>query len=83
MRDVQKEFDRSKTPDTMEVYAHCSMCKTRFTLHLTKKEYNDFKIGNGNIQDILPRLSRDERELLISNTCPMCFNEIFKEDDDE
>ena len=76
--EAQKLFDKSKTEDTLEVYVDCAMCKTRFTLHMTEKELEAFKHSDRNIQDILPRLSRDERELLLSNICPTCFDEIFK-----
>jgi hypothetical protein len=34
------------------------------------------------IQDALPELSCDEREILISGICPECWVEIFGEDDE-
>ena len=79
--EAQMLFDRSKTEDTLEVYVHCAMCQTRFTLHMTEKEIDGFKHSDRNIQDILPRLSRDERELLLSRICPTCFDEIFKDEE--
>lgn len=37
-----------------------------------------------NIQEILPDLTADDRELLISGTHPACWDELFgKEEDDE
>lgn len=33
------------------------------------------------IQDALPSLNPDQRELLISNTCPACFSAMFEQDD--
>ena len=34
------------------------------------------------IQDALPELSCDDREILISGICPDCWVEVFGEDDE-
>lgn len=34
------------------------------------------------IQDVLPELSDDDREALISGLCPDCWDEVFGEDDE-
>jgi hypothetical protein len=34
------------------------------------------------IQDALPELSAEEREILISGICPECWDEMFPEDDE-
>ena len=34
------------------------------------------------IQDVLSYLNEDERELLISGTCGICFDEMFEESDE-
>jgi hypothetical protein len=34
------------------------------------------------IQDALPELSTDERELLISGICPKCWDVMFPSDED-
>ena len=33
------------------------------------------------IQEALPELSADQRELLISGTCPKCWDELFPPDE--
>lgn len=35
------------------------------------------------IQRAMPELDADERELLISGTCPKCWDEMFPPDSDE
>lgn len=35
------------------------------------------------IQDAFPNLNDDDREFLISGTCPTCFDEMFKEEEDD
>jgi hypothetical protein len=35
------------------------------------------------IQDAMPYLSADEREILISNICGLCFEQMFGEGEDE
>lgn len=52
----------------------------------TEKEIKVSKVGHARwlqgalIQDALPELSVDDRELLMSDICSKCFDSIFKED---
>lgn len=55
----------------------CKVCGIKFDLTVNPKNLEDWKNGNGFIQDIMPELSADERELLISGTCGRCFDEMF------
>lgn len=43
--------------------------------------YKDWKYGEL-IQKALPGLTADQRELLISQTCPLCWEKMFGEDKD-
>lgn len=56
---------------------NCINCNKEFTINCNESDYNNWKNGVGFIQDILPYLSADDRELLISGTCGKCFDEIF------
>ena len=47
------------------------------------EKYTSWKDGSEYIQDIMPELSADDRELLISNTCGNCWIEIFGTEEDE
>jgi hypothetical protein len=38
--------------------------------------------AGAHIQDALPDLTADEREMLISGTHPDCFDQLFDEDED-
>ena len=39
--------------------------------------------GGAHVQDAFPELSSDDREMLISGTCPKCWDEIFADEDDD
>ena len=64
-----------------EVTAVCRMCRTPHTLLVNINDVADWQRGKY-IQDAMPYLSADERELLISNTCGVCWAEMFGECDD-
>lgn len=59
------------------------MCGKIIPVELTEKEYNDYYVKGMHIQHAMPTKSADERELLISNTCGPCFDNLFREDEDE
>jgi hypothetical protein len=45
------------------------------------KKAHDAKLPGNYIQNILPELTPDEREMLVSGVCGTCFDEMFKEKD--
>ena len=55
----------------------CNMCKetTQITVPFAKLQ-RWLKFGDY-IQDVFPELTPDNRELLISGTCPTCFKKLF------
>ena len=55
----------------------CVYCGAYQTIFYNREDMVDWLCGNGNIQDIMPYLSANERELLISNTCGSCFDKMF------
>lgn len=55
----------------------CLYCKKEFTINCNESDYNDWKNGEGFIQDILSYVSNADRELLISSTCEECFDKMF------
>lgn len=63
----------ARYPMTVE----CKHCKQVFTLYIDTQDLETWLIGNGFIQDIMPYLTNAERELLISNSCGVCFDKIF------
>ena len=53
-------------------------CGKTFTLAVPEAEYKNWKDGML-IQDAMPSLGQDDRELLISGTCPKCWAEMMVE----
>jgi hypothetical protein len=60
----------------------CIQCKTNHELQVNDQDMIRFHNGE-HIQDVMPYLSADERELLISGICGKCFDEIFADDGEE
>lgn len=65
----------------IEVSVTCWQCRRKYVLLVSESGYDRWRAG-AFIQDALPELSAEERELLISKTCDPCFNEMFPEDED-
>lgn len=68
----------------MEVIAitkTCRSCKELITLIMPTTAYYSWQEGKL-IQNVLPMLSADERELLISGICGKCFDRMFGDDDE-
>lgn len=53
---------------------HCHKCH-RFIM--SNDEFTKWKIQKTFIQTVFPHLDADTREMMISGTCPPCFNEIM------
>jgi hypothetical protein len=54
----------------------CTMCKKTYDLAVSDDMLKAWKRG-GYIQDVMPKLTAGERELLISGTCNTCFDNLF------
>ena len=60
------------------IQATCRHCKESSELAVNRQDIEDWTAGKY-IQDAMPYLSDDERELLISGTCGKCFDTMFGE----
>lgn len=60
----------------------CRMCDEEFELKVYEEDFNEYAYSpqRRHIQDIFPYLTPAERELLISQVCEMCWNELFDND---
>ena len=68
---------REKSMMTQEKVARqCVKCKNVHILLVNSDDLQQWKDGEL-IQDAMPYLSADERELLISGTCGTCFDKMF------
>lgn len=70
--------------NTMQVVSVCHQCQKVFRFVVKVQGWLDWKAGKL-IQNALPDLSEDLRELLITDTCGECFDKMFagNEDDEE
>ena len=60
----------------------CRVCGKLFYIAVLVDDLLKYHKGTL-IQDAFPYLSADERELLISRTCPVCWNGIFSDEDED
>ena len=60
----------------------CQRCGTTVHISVLQPDFEKWQ-GGELIQDAMPYLSPDEREILISGTCGPCFDRMFGEGDDE
>ena len=65
------------------INVQCRICRNVYTLTVCPDKFQAWHEGSMLIQDALSELSAAERELLISGTCGVCFNEMFGVDDDD
>ena len=68
--------------NTATVAVPCRWCGSVTELHPSVEGFVAWQNGEL-IQRAMPELDADERELLISGTCPKCWDEMFPPDLDE
>lgn len=61
---------------------HCAGCGTSAVFVVTEEQFQRLENGE-HIQFVLPHFSDDDREMLISGTCPNCWDEMFPELEDD
>ena len=66
---------------TDTIAATCRSCQKSYNLLVNMSDVHEWMTGKY-IQDAMPYLSADERELLISKTCGVCWNEMFGDPED-
>ena len=66
----------------LEVTVNCRICKKDHKFDVSREEWHFFQKGV-HVQHAMPKLSRDNAELLISQICGTCFDNLFKEDDED
>lgn len=57
----------------------CPICGSTTILEIPDAEYRAWAIEGKVIQEAMPSLNDDQRELVISGTCPKCWDDFFKE----
>lgn len=64
---------------TLEV--KCNLCRTELEIPVTEKDWKKYQEGEL-IQRCFPYLTPEQRELIISGTCPDCFNKLFGKEEE-
>lgn len=59
----------------------CRLCKKEYEIPVTEEGYQKYLEG-AKIQLAFPHLNLDQRELIISQTCPDCWKRLFGSDDE-
>jgi hypothetical protein len=58
----------------------CKFCDNIVTMRAIPEDIIEWRQGDELIQDALPYLEADEREILISGMCPKCWLRTFGEE---
>jgi hypothetical protein len=72
----------------MNLTIKCRICKKDQNIIVDEVNYRKWKatrdagLPGNHIQNVLPELTPDEREMLITQTCGTCFDDLFKEDEE-
>ena len=66
----------------INIEVRCIHCQTNHIIPVDHTGYIQW-IQGALIQQVLPGLSEDQRELLISRTCGECWDDMFSEEDEE
>ena len=67
---------------TAVVAVPCRLCNEVADLTVNIEGFIAWQ-GGKLIQEALPELDADDRELLISGTCPTCWDKMFPSDEEE
>ena len=67
-------------PKILNINVSCRHCGVRAQIQANSHDIQNWQDGEL-IQNAMPYLSADERELLISRTCPNCWSEMFPSED--
>ena len=65
--------------ETIKVPVQCVMCNKKDEIEVPKAGYEQWRGREKLIQYAMPKLSPGQREFLISQTCPECFDRMWKE----
>lgn len=64
----------------VQIQKKCKACGKPHTIEVDDKKFQLWMSGKVHIQNALPNISDNDRELLLSGICGKCFDEIFKEE---
>lgn len=83
VHDAKEELMQAQVEDIVMYSVQCAICKATYEFEVPLSGLNR-RAGGALIQDAFPSLAPPIRELMVSRTCPSCWQELFGlEDDDE
>ena len=59
----------------------CLVCKKRVQINVDKDAYETWTRGEGYLINLMPQLTVDEREILISSICGTCYDIVCGDDE--
>lgn len=71
--------------EVIRVGARCRLCGNIITVDLTEEQFNKFQMWEQrliHIQDAIPEVAPEIREVFISGTCSSCWDKMFGEEED-
>ena len=64
--------------EKINVTVPCSFCNAKYAIEMTAAQFNELQSPHRrHIQDIIPELAPEMRELFISGMCPKCWDKLF------
>lgn len=66
----------------LTITRNCPFCNTPQTKEFDEEHYRKYEAG-APIQDVMPNLSADDREFLITGICHKCWNSTFNGGSDD
>ena len=70
--------------EKISVTVPCSFCHTEYPIQMTQAQLDELMSPHRrHIQDIIPELAPEMRELFISGMCPKCWDKLFSFENEE
>ena len=70
--------------EKINVTVPCGFCHTEYKVEMTESQFNELMSPHRrHIQDIIPELAPEIRELFISGMCPKCWDKLFSFENEE
>jgi hypothetical protein len=66
--------------DRVKFDVPCMNCDAVYAFVVLPEQFDSWQSG-AFVQDAFPNMPKEWREMLISSTCPSCWNDMFKEED--
>ena len=70
--------------EKVKINVPCGFCNTNYEIEMTQAQLDELMSPHRRyIQDIIPELAPEMRELFISGMCPKCWDKLFSFENEE